>query len=103
MLRFAEFTQPETGMVQTQVIAQGCLGSTPEGRRSPDPRPARWGLTGWCQLDPSHPALVTREDPGVEPCLIPCGPSLSLSRLPAWPVLRPPLLKRPGIASALHA
>ena len=24
-------------------------------------------------LDPSHPALVTREDPGVEPCRIPHG------------------------------
>src|SRR5271157_1693732 len=33
----------------------------------------------------------------------PCGSSLSLSRLPAWPVLRSPLLKRPGIGSALHA
>src|SRR5271157_1514357 len=27
----------------------------------------------------------------------------SLSRLPAWPVLRSPLLERPGIGSALHA
>ena len=26
----------------------------------PDPRPPRWGLAGYCQLDPSHPALVTR-------------------------------------------
>jgi len=34
----------------------------------PDPRLARWGLAGCRQLDPSHPALVTREDPGVEPC-----------------------------------
>ena len=69
----------------------------------PDPRLARWGLASCCQLDPSHPALGTREDPGVEPCLIPCGPSWSLSRLPAWPGLRSPLLERPGIASALHA
>ena len=69
----------------------------------PDPRLARWKLASCCQLDPSHPALVTRVDPGVEPCLIPCGPSLSLSRLPAWPVLRSPLLERPGMASALHA
>ncbi|MGZ3302442.1 MAG: MFS transporter [Isosphaeraceae bacterium] len=39
-----------------------------------DPRLARWRLARCCQLDPSHPAaLVTREDPGVEPCLIPCG------------------------------
>ena len=30
---------------------------------------------------PSHPALVTHEDPRVEPCLIPCGPSWSLSRM----------------------
>ena len=27
----------------------------------------------------------------------------SLSRLPAWPVLRSPLLERPGIGSILHA
>src|SRR5208337_3411233 len=27
----------------------------------------------------------------------------SLSRLPAWPVLRSPLLKRPGMGSAWHA
>src|SRR5271157_3970657 len=27
----------------------------------------------------------------------------SLSRLPAWPVLRSPLLERPGIGSAWHA
>src|SRR5208337_4159431 len=69
----------------------------------PDPRLARWGLARCCQLDPSHPALVTREDPSVEPCLIPCGPSFSLSRLPAWPVLRCPRLVRPGIGSTLHA
>ena len=69
----------------------------------PDPRPARWGLASWCQLDPSHPALVTREDPGVEPCLIPCGPSWSLSRLPAGPVLRSPLRERAGMGSTLHA
>src|SRR5271166_2679558 len=69
----------------------------------PDPRLARWGLARCCQLDPSHTALVTREDRGVEPCLIPCGPSLSLSRLPAWPGLRSPLRERSGLASALHA
>ena len=60
--------------------------------------------TRW--LSPARPPaipLVTREDPGVEPCLIACGPSLSLSRLPAWPVLRCPLLVRPGIGSTLHA
>jgi len=34
----------------------------------PDPRPARWGLAGCRQLDPSHPALVTPEYPGFEPC-----------------------------------
>src|SRR5271157_1651991 len=60
-----------------------------------DPRLARWGLASCCQLDPSHPALVTRQDPGVEPCRS-LGSSLSLSRLPAWPVLRSPLLERPG-------
>ena len=33
------------------------------GRRlkgnAPDPRPPRWGLAGCCQLDPSHPTIVT--------------------------------------------
>src|SRR5271165_7385037 len=69
----------------------------------PDPRLARWGLARCCQLDPSHPVLLTRADPGVEPCLIPGGPSWSLSRLPAWPGLRSPLRERSGLASALHA
>ncbi len=27
----------------------------------PDPRPPRWGLAGCCQLDPSHPTIVTCE------------------------------------------
>src|SRR5271157_5514686 len=65
--------------------------------------PRRWGLGSCRQLDPSHPAFVPREDPGVEPSLIPCGSSLSLSRLPAWPVLRSPLLERPGMRSVWHA
>jgi hypothetical protein len=34
----------------------------------PDPRLPRRGLAGCCQLDPSHPALVTCEDAKVEPC-----------------------------------
>ena len=48
------------GMVQTQVTAQGWLGATPEGRR-PQIRGWRWGLARCCQLDPSYPALLTRE------------------------------------------
>src|SRR5271166_486401 len=28
---------------------------------APDPRPPRWGLVGCCQLDPSHPTIVTCE------------------------------------------
>ena len=83
--------------------SSGVAGVDARRATPPDPRLARWGLAGGRQLDPSHPALVTREDPGVEPCLIPCGPSLSLSRLLAWPVLRCPLLERPGIGSAWHA
>src|SRR5271157_4293412 len=35
----------------------------------PDPRPPRWGLAGYCQLDPSHPAIVTCEGSDFEPCL----------------------------------
>ncbi len=53
-------------MVQTQVTAQGWLGSTPAGRR-PQVRLARWGRAGCRQLDPCHPVLATREDAGVEP------------------------------------
>src|SRR5208282_5537302 len=40
-----------------------------------DPRLARWGLAGCLQPGPSHPALVTREDPGIEPCRF-CQPFL---------------------------
>jgi len=36
----------------------------------PDPRPPRWGLAGYCQLDPSHPAIVTCEGSDFEPCQI---------------------------------
>jgi hypothetical protein len=66
----------------------------------PDPSLARWGLASCCQLDLSHPALVAREDPGAEPCMIACGSSLFLSPLAAWPVLRCSPLERPGIGSA---
>src|SRR5271157_1534258 len=50
----------------------------------PDPRPPRWGLAGYCQLDPSHPAIVTCEGSDFEPCQLfvvfrpcPCNPSLA--------------------------
>ncbi len=72
---------------QTQVPAQGVAGVDARRATPPDPRLARWGLASCCQLDPSHAALLTLEDPGVEPSLIPCGSSLSLSWLPVWPVL----------------
>ena len=62
-------------------------------RRPRSDADARGSLAVACWT-PSHPALVTHEDPRVEPCLIPCGPSWSLSRLPAGPVLRSPLLVR---------
>src|SRR5271157_5713449 len=51
----------------------GAAGVDARRATPPDPRLARWGLASCCQLDPSHPALVTRQDPGVEPCLIPAG------------------------------
>src|SRR5208337_2544951 len=88
----------KAGMVQKQVTAQGWLMSTPEGD-APDPTLTRWGSLAVASWTPSHPALVTHEDPRVEPCLIPCGPSWSLSRLPAGPVLRSPLLVRLEMAS----
>jgi len=84
---------------------RGGWGRRPEGdapRSEAGVLGARWRSPARPQ-PPRHPALVTHEDPGVEPCLIPCGPSLTLSRLPAWSVLRCPLLERPGIGSALHA
>ena len=37
---------------------RGGWGRRPKGN-APDPRPPRWGLAGCCQLDPSHPTLVT--------------------------------------------
>ena len=86
------------GMVQKQVTAQGWLMSTPEGD-APDPTLTPRGSLAVANWAPSHPALVTHEDPRVEPCLIPCGPSWSLSRLPAGPVLRSPLLVRLEMAS----
>ena len=58
--------------------------SKPEGD-APDPTLTRWGLAGCRQLNPQPSPLVTHEDPRVEPCLIQCGPSWSLSRLPAEP------------------
>ena len=73
--------------------------SMPEGD-APDPdADALGGSLAVASWTPSHPALVTHEDPRVEPCLIPCGPSWSLSRLPAGPVLRSPLLVRLEMAS----
>jgi len=37
---------------------RGGWGRRPKGN-APDPRPPRWGLAGCCQLDPSHPTIVT--------------------------------------------
>ena len=37
---------------------RGGWGRRPKGN-APDPRPLRWGLAGCCQLDPSHPTIVT--------------------------------------------
>ena len=52
-----------SGMVQKQVTARGGWGRRPEAGppegRPPELRPPPWGLTGYCQLDPSHPAFVT--------------------------------------------
>jgi len=53
--------------------SSGVAGVDARRATPPDPRLARWGLASCCQFDPSHPALVTRQDPGVEPCLIPAG------------------------------
>src|SRR5208337_2783769 len=49
--------------------SSGVAGVDARRATPPDPRLARWGLASCCQLDPSHPARVAREDPGVEPCL----------------------------------
>src|SRR5271157_5661207 len=48
--------------------SSGVAGVDARRATPPDPRLARWGLAACRHLDPSHPALVTREDPGVEPC-----------------------------------
>ncbi len=39
----------------------GVAGVDARRATPPDPRPPRWGLAGCCQLDPSHPTLVTCE------------------------------------------
>ena len=49
-----------TGMVQKRVTAQGGVAGVDARRATPpDPRPPRWGLAGCCQLDPSHPTIIT--------------------------------------------
>ena len=37
----------------------GVAGVDARRATPPDPRPPRWGRAGCCQLDPSHPTLVT--------------------------------------------
>src|SRR5271157_4276241 len=64
---------PEKGHGSNAGHSSGVAGVDARRATPPDPRLARWGLASCCQLDPSHPALVTRQDPGVEPCLIPAG------------------------------
>ena len=53
---------------------RGAWGRRPKGD-APRSEAGAWGLAGCLQPDPSHPALVTREDPGVEPCRF-CQPFL---------------------------
>src|SRR5271166_5083550 len=48
--------------------SSGVAGVDARRATTPGPPLARWGLAGCRQLDPSHPALATREDAGVEPC-----------------------------------
>ncbi len=43
--------------VHTAAVA----GGDAQRAMPPGPRPARWGLPGWCPLDPSHPGLVAPE------------------------------------------
>jgi len=88
----------KTGMVQKQVTTQGWLMSTPEGD-APDPTLTRWGLAGCRQLDPQPSRSCHSRRSACWTLLIPCGPSWSLSRLPAGPVLRSPLLVRLEMAS----
>ncbi len=77
---------------------RGGWGRRPKGD-APRSEAGALGARSLWPARPRHPALRTREDPGVEPCLIPCTSSLSRSRLPAWPVLRSPLRERPGLPS----
>ena len=41
--------------------SSGVAGVDARRATPPDPRPPRWGLAGCCQLDPSHPTIVTCE------------------------------------------
>jgi hypothetical protein len=63
------------GTVQKRVTAQGGWGRRPAGD-APRSEASALGLAGYCQLDPSHPAIVTCEGSDFEPC-----PSLFASGL----------------------
>jgi hypothetical protein len=65
---------PNPTWFQRRSQLRGGWGRRPKGD-TPDPRLARWELAGCSQLDHSQPALVTGEDPGVEPCRL-CQPFL---------------------------
>ena len=41
--------------------SSGVAGVDARRATPPDPRPPRWGLADCCQLDPSHPTIVTCE------------------------------------------
>ena len=55
------------GKVQKQVTPQGVAEVTARRATPTDPRLPRRGHAGCRQLDPSHPALVTRADAKIEP------------------------------------
>ncbi len=90
------------GTVQKRVTAQGGWGRRPQGdapRSEASALGARWLLPARPQ--PPRSCRPRRSGSGITPD--PLRSRLSLSRLPAWPVLRSALLERPGIGSTLHA
>ena len=57
--RFTAFSWSGSRHGSKAGYSSGVAGVDTRRATPPDPRPPHWGLAGCCQLDPSHPTLVT--------------------------------------------
>ena len=57
--RFTAFSWSGSRHGSKAGYSSGVAGVDTRRATPPDPRPPRWGLAGCCQLDPSHPTIVT--------------------------------------------